>query len=203
MVKISDISIKAIKNGELQNELPEFYGLNDVFENNQWHHETTFEHVLLVLDEYENILRNNELDYLDEKLDNNPKADLLRVAILFHDIAKKETVQIAADKTTSFPNHEEKGALKARELLQRFDISENGIDFIVSLIKNHGKPHAIFGDREQFDKFLEGLRTEISATFKETMLLSMVDTLGSKLRKNNEEEFDFRIRKYKKVLDLN
>ena len=120
MINIADISIDKIIGGEFQNEIPELYELKNTFENNRWHHETTFEHTISVLSEYEKIISTNQIDWLDVKINNNSKKSLLRIAILLHDISKNETMLIANDKTNSFPNHEEKGAIKAKNILKRF-----------------------------------------------------------------------------------
>jgi CRISPR/Cas system-associated endonuclease Cas3-HD len=202
MKNITDTTVESIKNGELQNELPEFYELKNVFENNSWHHETTFEHVLDVLNKYEKLISNTQFDYLDVKLDNNLKTNLLKVAILLHDISKNDTLQTADDSTTSFPGHEKDGAIKTKDILQRFNLTENEIDFITSIIKNHGRPHEILGDRENYIQLFNDLKNEIPNIYRETLLLAMADTMGSKLKQNNEENYNFRINSYKKILKL-
>lgn len=202
MLSPKDIQIQALKDEELIDDLPEFYELRNVFENNQWHHETTFEHVLMVLSEYEKFILENQIDFLNEKIDNHAKSDLLKVAILFHDISKKDTIQIAQDKTTSFPGHEEQGLLKAKEILKNFNLTENEINYITSVIGNHGRPHKILGNRITCDQELNDLKNDISEVYNETMMLAMLDTIGSKLKQNNEEEFNFRINKYKENLNF-
>lgn len=202
MINITNISIEKIKSEEFQNELPEFYELKNIFENNPWHHETTFEHTLLVLEEYEKIIKSNKILCLDVKVDNNSKKDLLRLAILLHDISKKDTLIINDDRTTSFPKHEYKGSLEAKNILQRFDLTENEIIFIVSIIKNHGKPHEILRNRETCEQQLNDLKIKITDIYNETMLLAMTDTMGSKLKQNNEENYNLRINKYKNILKL-
>ena len=64
-IKIENISIEKIKNGEFQNELPEFYEMKNVFKNNSWHRETSFDHVLTVLEEYEKFIEKYQLDFFD------------------------------------------------------------------------------------------------------------------------------------------
>ncbi len=202
MLNLNDIQIETLKNEELMDDLPEFYELRNVFENNLWHHETTFEHVLLVLNEYENYILKNQVDFLNEKIDNHLKSDLLKVAILLHDISKGDTIQIAQDKTTSFPGHEERGSLKAKKILKRFDLTKNEIDYIVSVIGSHMKPHEILGNRITCNQALDDLKKNIPKTYYETMFLAMMDTMGSKLKENDKEEYNFRINKYEKNLKL-
>jgi len=50
MIKVSAINIKKLKDGEFKKELPEFYELKDVVENNAWHNDDiVFTHALMVL----------------------------------------------------------------------------------------------------------------------------------------------------------
>lgn len=200
MINITDISIDKIIGGEFQKEIPELYELKNTFENNRWHHETTFEHTVSVLSEYEKIISTNQIDWLDVKINNNSKKSLLRIAILLHDISKIDTLQVSDDKTTAFPNHEEEGAEKARNILQRFKLTENEINFISSIIKNHGKPHEILRNRDDCDRMFDDLKINIPNIYNETILLAMVDTMGSKLKLNDREAYDFRISKYKNIL---
>jgi len=203
MIEIKDITIEKIKSGEIKNELPEFYDLKDVFENNSWHHETTFEHVLSVLEKYNNFLDNHNLNYLDEKVENNSKKDLLKIAILLHDMSKKETIVQNDDGTTSFPKHEAKGGMKIKNILDRFNIADKEKEYIISIVSNHGQPHNILSDRENCEQKLKDLENEIKDFYRETLILVMCDTMGSKLKENNEEEYSFRVGKYKDILDIN
>lgn len=202
MIKIQDVSIEKIKAGEFKDDIPEFYELKNVFENNLWHHETTFDHTLMALKEYEKFVQNNKIGYLDEKINHYSKKKLFQIAILLHDISKKETIVIAEDQTTSFPNHEEEGGKKAKNILDNFDISQAEKKFIVSVISNHGKPHIILGDRDNCDSKLNELKNEISEIYRETLILAMVDTMGSKLKQNDQEEYNFRINKYRSILGI-
>ena len=202
MIDVKDISIEKIKNGDFKDDIPEFYELKNVFENNLWHYETTFDHTLMVLEEYEKFVQNNKIGYLDEKIGHYSKRELFQIAILLHDISKKETIVIAEDQTTSFPNHEEEGGKKAKNILDNFDISQAEKKFIVSVISNHGKPHIILGDRDNCDSKLNELKNEISEIYRETLILAMVDTMGSKLKQNDQEEYNFRINKYRSILGI-
>lgn len=202
MINIEDISIENIKRGYFKNDIPEFYELKNIFENNQWHHETTFEHTLMVLEEYEKFIKKYQISDLEEKIGNYSKKKLIQIAILLHDISKKETIEISEDKKTSFPGHEKEGGLKAKNILDNFNISQEEKNFILSIISNHGKPHIILGDRENCNNKLNELKNEISNIYQDTLILAMVDTMGSKLKQNDKDEYNFRINKYKDVLEL-
>lgn len=50
MLEISDITISNLESGKLKGELPEFYELKKVTENNNWHNnESTFNHTIQLL----------------------------------------------------------------------------------------------------------------------------------------------------------
>lgn len=141
MLNINDITIEKLERGVLEKDLPEFYELKTVYEKNRSHDETTFEHVLMVMDEYRRFkknLNNKDMsDYLNEKIDSKTKKDLLWIVFLLHDIAKKETIVKADDSTTSFPKHEKLGKVKARKILERFELTDIEKKYVLEVIDMH------------------------------------------------------------------
>jgi len=109
MIKVSAISIKKLRDGEFKKELPEFYELKDVVENNAWHNDdVVFTYTLAVLKKLEGITKraNNKINsYLSQKVDGNTRGQLLFLATLFHDIAKPETFA-SEEGSTLCPDHE-------------------------------------------------------------------------------------------------
>ena len=68
-------------------------------------------------------------------------------------------------------------------------------------MKYHGEVHYILDPnnnklKEQYEDF----KSRCSEIIVELILLKMADTLGSQLKQNNPEEFDFRIDFYKKAI---
>ena len=130
MIAVSVISASGLRDGQFQNDLPEFYDLKSSIENNSWHtKDATFPHTLAVLESFESIrskLTNNNINsYLSKKVCQHTRGQLLFLAIVFYDIAKPDTIIIRDDGTTSCPDHEEKCAIKIGTILDRFDLSEN------------------------------------------------------------------------------
>jgi len=204
-IKVSAVlNIEKIKQGEFTEQIPEFYELKDVTENSDWHNnDTVFNHTLIVLEKLEKVLKNVKdefLDYLGQKINGHTRRELLLLTVLFHDIAKKETI-IKKDAKTFCPNHEEKSAIKANKILSRFDLSEKEKGLIVGLIKYHDTIHLILKmdaarrDRE-FDKF----RKKHSSLFWEVVLLGLADTLGCQPKGKAVGEVNFRLKFYKKLL---
>jgi membrane carboxypeptidase/penicillin-binding protein PbpC len=57
---------------------------------------------------------------------------------LHHDIAKPETLTRDERGYTQCPGHEEKGAIKAQRILDRFDLSNEEKKHILQMIQVHG-----------------------------------------------------------------
>jgi len=205
MLKVSAINIEKLRNNQFQEELPEFFELKNYIENNSWHNnDSVFNHTVTVLDELEKLLKrikNKINSYLNQKVDNNTRNDLLFLGTFFHDIAKSDSF-VKSDDSTSCPKHEEIGGKKVKSILDRFDLSDREKDIVVKIVKYHGEIHIILdpkSDRleEQYKKF----KLEHHDIFIELILLAMADTLGSQLIDNNPEEFNFRIDFYSKIID--
>ena len=60
----------------------------------------------------------------------------VRLAALLHDIAKPQSMKVI-DGQTTFYNHEYAGARMTRKILTRLKFSNNDIEMIVNLVKNH------------------------------------------------------------------
>ena len=126
---------------------------------------------------------------------------MLFLGTLFHDIAKSDSF-VKSDDSTSCPKHEELGGKKVKSILDRFDLSGREKDIVVKIVKYHGEIHIILDPKndkleEQHKKF----ELEHHAIFMELILLAMADTLGSQLKDNDPEEFNFRIDFYDKIIN--
>ncbi|MDP2670177.1 MAG: HD domain-containing protein [bacterium] len=205
MIKVSAISIEKLRNGQFQNELPEFFELKSFIENNGWHNnDSVFNHTLAVLAELEKLLSdiNDKINsYLNENIDTHTRKELLFLGTLFHDIAKSDVLVKNGD-STSCPKHEEIGSEKVKSILDRFDLSDREKAIVVNIVKHHGEIHVILDPNndkidEQFNKF----KSERHDIFMELILLAMADTLGSQLKDNDPNNFKFRIEFYKRIID--
>lgn len=207
MIKISAINIEKLRGNQFQDELPEFYELKNYIENNDWHNnDSVFNHTLSVLKELKKLLEttSNKINsYLNQKIDNHTKKDLLFLGALFHDIGKSDSF-VKFNESTSCPKHEELGSEKVRQILNRFDLSNQEKDIVIRIVKYHGEIHTILDSEPKNDKLEEQyqkFKTKHYDIFMELILLGMADTLGSQLKDNNPEEFNFRIDFYKKIIN--
>jgi UTP:GlnB (protein PII) uridylyltransferase len=204
-IKVSTIlDTKKIKKGDFTNQIPEFYELEKVIENNDWHdNDSVFNHTLTVLSHLEKILKKTKkaiLRYLDKKIDSCTRKEILFLATIFHDIAKKEAIVREGTKTRT-PGHEKEGAKKVRKILPRFNLSYREKGFIAEIIKNHDTVHLFLkSNTKDRDKSLSKFKDD-SNVFWEVMLLGMADTLGCQPKgKVVTSEVKARMKFYKKLL---
>jgi len=202
---ISLLNKTNIKSGKLVSLIPEFYKLKNAVENNDWHHkENVFEHTFSVLDSLEKALRNLNKEtkqFLNNKVGDSTRKNLLKIATLFHDIAKSETL-INNSGSTLCPGHEDKGAVRAKTILNRFKLSNKELKFILNIVKNHGLIHKILPPENQnFQKeFANFKKRFFHNIYPELILLAFADTVGSYLVKTHPTEFKSRISFYKKEI---
>jgi poly(A) polymerase len=71
---------------------------------------------------------------------------LLFFATLYHDVCKPETKTVEESGRTRFFDHDEKGAEAAAERLRSFNVSNDEVERVRTIIKNHMRVHA-FADR--------------------------------------------------------
>jgi hypothetical protein len=205
MIKVSAINIKRLRKNQFKNELPELFELKKTIENNKWHkNDSVFNHTVTVLEELKKLLKNikNKLNsYLNEKINAHTRRELLFLGALFHDIAKNDTLEKKGDYT-SCPGHEEVGSRKIESILDRFDLSKKEKTIVVQIVRVHGKLHIILEPQNNsFKEQYEGFKSEYKDIFMESVLLAMADTLGSQLKDKEPEEFKFRIRFYKEIIE--
>lgn len=83
-------------------------------------------------------------------LDLAPRDELVRIAVLFHDLGKPRTHAVAEDGRHTFYDHPEVGAQMARQVMERLRFSNAEIAAVVELVRHHLRPiqydPASFGD---------------------------------------------------------
>ena len=157
MIEPDSITVKGLQSGKFLGTLPELYELKEVKENNKWHnHDSVFSHTISVLKNLERLLKKNPLPVsrrLQKIIGKHSSRQLLFLAAVLHDIAKKETI-IRHFLKTDCPHHEEKGAIKSKKILRRFSLSAKEKEFVTSIVKFHGEAHkTIDMGKKSFEKF--------------------------------------------------
>ena len=120
----------------------------------------------------------------------------LRLAALFHDIAKPKTKGVSQETNTiTFYNHELIGSRETRKILENMKFSRETIEKVVKLVRWH----MFFSDTEQIS--LSAVRRMIVNVGKENiwdlMNLRVCDRVGTGRPKENP----YRLRKYKAMIE--
>tara|TARA_Y100000310_G_C20465746_1_gene707570 strand:+ start:256 stop:933 length:678 start_codon:yes stop_codon:yes gene_type:complete len=204
MIVVKDISIRGLKNGDLKEDLPEFYELKKVVEKSAWHQQwSVMEHTLAVMGHLEKLMdgaAENFSKYLNEMVEKHTRRELLWALALLHDIGKKETIKEVGEMITC-PGHEDRGALKAQVLLPKFDLTEAEQAIVVELIKHHGDLHKIVApENTEREAQMAELKKAAPHLFWMLLVFCQADTEGSQLQKTKPEEYHKRIDFYKNAV---
>ena len=138
--------------------LPELSNLKGIDQKQEYHHKDVFAHTLQVVDQ------------LAEESNSLP----LRLAALFHDIAKPATKRFEAQNGWTFHGHEVVGERMASKILHRMKYPVHTIDYVKKLIRLHLRPMAMVSD-EVTDSALRRLLFLSGEDFDDLMLLCRAD----------------------------
>ncbi|MBU2540235.1 HD domain-containing protein [Patescibacteria group bacterium] len=203
---IASLNKANILSGKLFNLVPEFYELKNVIETNDWHPDiSVFDHTLSVLKNLEKtllVLGGNIKKTLNQKIDTNTRKILLKVATIFHDIVKKETL-IDDNGITDCPGHDKMSVIKAEKILKRFNLSDKEMKFVLDILEYHHEFHKLLAPENQnFQKDFVILKNKFTNyIYPELVLLAFADTIDSNIRKTKPKEYRNRINFYKKEIE--
>jgi poly(A) polymerase len=138
--------------------LPELSQTKGIEQKEEYHHKDVFTHTMQVIDQ------------LAEKSDNLA----LRLAALFHDIAKPATKRFDQQGGWTFHGHEIVGERMASKILQRMKYPLQTIDYVKKLIRLHLRPMALVSD-EVTDSAIRRLLVLAGDDFDDLMLLCRAD----------------------------
>lgn len=121
--------IRLLENiGVLKIILPEIIHSIGFKQNNPHHEMDVYNHILCVLD-------------------NTPPIIQIRLAALFHDIGKPHTLTIDEEGIGHFYGHDKIGADISKEVLKRFKASNELVEKVSNLVKEHMNHHADFKEK--------------------------------------------------------
>ncbi len=135
----------------------------------------------------------HSLRSLQHAADKNYSLEI-RLAALFHDIAKPKTKRTVGNKTT-FYNHEIVGASVTHETLKNLKFSRETVNNVVNLVRNH----MFFADPDQITP--SAVRRLIAKVGKENVWelikLRICDRIGT----GRPKEEPYRLRKYQSMIE--
>jgi hypothetical protein len=206
MIDIREITSKDLREKKYTAEFPEYYALGKVIENNPWHsQQNVLNHVIKVFEGLEYVLTFKSLNqktvqylskYLDEKIGNKSRGDILKIATLLHDIAKIDTLITDVDGTTRCPCHDLVASVKVHLFSQRFDMDRESSTYVERTVLYHQFISDILnfivltGEKK---KYIEIFHETVGDVDIELILLMNADILGSDLKKLDRKAFEERM----------
>ncbi len=195
------IGLQLLKDsGVLAIIFPELDQLSGVEQRKEFHHKDVFQHTLQVVD---NIAR--KTDRFE-----------LRLAALFHDIAKPQTKRFVEGVGWTFHGHEELGARMVERIGRRMRLPLNTIKYVQKLVRLHLRPVQLVDDSVT-DSAIRRLMVEAGEEIEDLMMLCRADVTSKNPekvrrylanfdkveRKMKEVEEKDKLRNFKLALDGN
>ena len=118
--------------------------------------------------------------------DGHTRRTVLKVAALFHDIAKPQTKTLEPDGRTRFFGHSEQGAVIAAERLGRLRLSSRGISMVSRMVEHHLRPAGMSpspdGNRSEWptNRAIYRYFRDVGDVALDTLYLCLADYLGAK-----------------------
>jgi poly(A) polymerase len=165
MSKSPSYSIRTLHNvGMLWVILPEIAKLMNVPQDSRWHFGNVFEHTMEVLDNSSHLLEQ-------------------RLAALFHDCGKAETIDYSDDKI-SFHKHEKVGGAIASSAMRRLKYSNTTRGRVVHMVKMHMRPLSLVNSgmsKKAVRKFIRDCYdNKYGVGVADILMLNRADILGHK-----------------------
>ena len=118
--------------------------------------------------------------------DGHTRRTVLKLAALFHDIAKPQTKTLEPDGRTRFFGHSEKGAVMAEERLRSLRLSSRGVSMVSRMVEHHLRPTGMSppsdGNRGEWptNRAIYRYFRDVGDVALDTLYLCLADYLGAK-----------------------
>ena len=146
--------------------MPEFVQAKGVEQKHEYHHKDVFYHTLQVVDQISKQTENLQL----------------RLAALFHDIAKPNTKRFSEETGWTFHGHEVVGEKMAGAILKRMKYSNEVINYVTKIVRLHLRPMALVSD-EVTDSAIRRLLFLAGDDFDDLMILCRADITSKNPKK--------------------
>ena len=123
----------------------------------------------------------SESHFAQHATDGHTRATVLKLAALFHDIAKPQTKFEDETGRTRFFGHSEEGAEIAISRLGHLRVSSKGIDMVSKMVEQHLRPTGMKdGDEWPTNRAIHRYFRDVGDVAIDTLFLCMADYLGAK-----------------------
>ncbi|MBE6824022.1 MAG: HD domain-containing protein [Ruminococcaceae bacterium] len=116
---------------------------------------------------------------------NSPADDIVRTALLFHDIGKPMTVSTDIEGRNHYKNHEKLSAAMANTILKRLKFPNTFIGKVLVLIEHHGDE--LSADKALIKTYLKDIGQE---AFSNLLIMQTADVLAQSQYKREEKLSD-------------
>jgi len=213
-INLQTLTAAALREKQYLAELPEYYALETVVENNPWHdHQNVLDHVIKVYTALEQLLKFEEcavsqktvlLTYFSSTVGSHSREEVVRAAALLHDIAKIDTLVTTADGSAYCPGHELIGASRVHTFSERLALDTVTEEYVERIVRYHGfiseilNYILIYGDKQKYFKlFLE----TVGDVALELVLHMQADIYGCDLERLDKTGFEQRVNLLHWMLD--
>ena len=113
--------------------------------------------------------------------DGHTRRTVLKLAALFHDVAKPQTKTLEPDGRTRFFGHSEKGAVMAEERLRNLRFSSRGVSMVSRMVEHHLRPTGMSNEGEwPTNRAIYRYFRDVGDVALDTLYLCLADYLGAK-----------------------
>ena len=123
----------------------------------------------------------SEAHFARKVSDGHNRRTILKLAALFHDIAKPQTKSLEPDGRTRFFGHSEQGAVIAEIRLTAMRLSSRGVDMVSRMVEHHLRPSGMAQDGEwPTNRAIYRYFRDTGDVAIDTLYLCLADYLGAK-----------------------
>ncbi len=123
----------------------------------------------------------SEAHFSQQATDGHTRGTVLKLAALFHDVAKPQTKSQDANGRTRFFGHSEQGAVIATNRLGELRVSSKGIEMVAKMVEHHLRPTGMKdGDGWPTNRAIHRYFRDVGDVAVDTLYLSLADYLGAK-----------------------
>lgn len=213
-IQITNNAIQSLRSGTYRTEMPDFYRLKGIVENNAWHlHQPVLDHSLLSAERLLQIMTSKQIPlesrsalvaYLAQDLDGMPKDVLFKIAVLLHDIGKITTLEIQPDGSTWCPGHAEVGAVLVSAYADIFGMTATQVAYVERIVRFHMVPFEKLGDALADGNsalHLDEIKRIDADHYPELLMLAYADMSGCELPPETVANYESRVDIIKNALD--